>query len=128
MTLVIFCALMTMGSANVRTKVEDEAYREIHTSYIENGQSIGLADCVEKILRESGATDDFQDFTKTIDPETNSNRLVEHLQTKAAKSIRSFCENKLISYIFTISSSCATSCYHCNLIICLSMFLLLKLK
>ena len=93
---------MTMLHADSRTKVEDEAYLEIHTSYINQGRSISFADCVEKYLRESGATDDFQDFTKVLDPETNSNRLVDHLQGKVTNSINLYCENKIISLSLAI--------------------------
>ena len=102
MTLVIVCVLMPVGHTDRRTNVEDEAYLEIHTSYINQGRSISFADCVEKILRESGATDDFQDFTKVLDPETNSNRLVDHLQGKVTNSINLLCENKTISLSLAI--------------------------
>ncbi|CAO1428811.1 unnamed protein product [Diamesa tonsa] len=79
---------MVVVHANIRTKAEDEAFRELRTTYTEYGKSIDFADCVENILRERNATKDFQDFTKVIDPETNSNRLVEHLQLKAANTIQ----------------------------------------
>lgn len=128
MTIPIICALMVVVHANIRTKAEDEAFRELHTTYTEYGRSIDFADCVVNILRERNATKDFQDFTKVIDPETNSNRLVEHLQLKAANTIQMLCENKVISYISTLMSSCATVCYRCNLIIYLSMFLQARIQ
>lgn len=119
---------MVGGHAEIKTKAEYEAYREIRVLYLKHGKSNNYADCVENILRISNATSDFQDFTKLIDPETNINRLVDHLQLKAANNIQKICENEIISYVFTLSSSCATDYYRCNLIIYLSMFLLLKLK
>ena len=102
LTFVIICALMVEGLADTRTDAENKAYRELYDSYIEGGRHISFAECVEKILRHSGATDDFQDFTKVLDPETNSTRLVDHLQGKVSTSISLLCENKIISLVLAI--------------------------
>lgn len=93
---------MSLGHADTRTKAEDEAYHKIHKSYIEHGKSISFADCVETILRHTGASKDFQDFTNIIDPETNSNRLVQHLQRQVTSTIKTLCEYKIISLTLAV--------------------------
>lgn len=102
MTFVIVCAIMVVGHADVRTNAEDDAYREIHKRYIDYGKSIHFADCVEQILRHKAATDDFQDFEKIFDPETNSNRLVDHIQGKVTNSMNMLCDNKIISLCLAV--------------------------
>lgn len=93
---------MSVGHADIRTKAEDEAYQKLHESYIKNGRSISFADCTEMILRHIDATDDFEDITKLIDPETNSNRLVDHLQLKATNTIKTLCEYKIVSLTLAV--------------------------
>lgn len=97
MTFAIVCAVMAVGHADVRTNAEDDAYRKLHKLFIDSGKTIDFADCVEKILRETEATDDFQDFEKILDPENNSNRLVDHIQGKVTNSMNTLCDNKIIS-------------------------------
>lgn len=108
---VLLIAACLTNADSIDSALESSAYALLERGLIETGTSPNVAECVVKILKWQGATNDVMDIRNIIEPQ----KLAEKLKQKSdnAQFICTYGGPVIVFFVFLILFICCVKCCIC---------------